>query len=145
MCFTVARLMAGGMRPPGSTLLYSQSRITLIGRTASRTSSTRRRLNLSHIRLRSKKVRCEAEEKPPLVHWFSPPPNAFSIFGDRRRRIANSTKGAVDNGRDASAWIHIIVLSEPHYIDWQHSIPHAINPTPLEFVAYPTPIGEDAL
>ena len=66
---------------------------------ASHPASTRRRLNLSHIRLRSEKARCEAEEKPPLVHWFSPPPNALSVFGDRRRRIANSKEGAVDDGR----------------------------------------------
>jgi hypothetical protein len=59
---------------------------------ASQAASTRRHLNLSHIRLRSEKARCEAEEKPPLADWFSPPPNAFSDFEDRRRRMKESLR-----------------------------------------------------
>ena len=82
-------------------------------------ASTRCRLNLSDIRLRSETARCEADEKPPLADWFSPLPNASSDFGDRRRRIANSTERVVFSTSIAPK---ILVIPD-NYFPEQKTIP----------------------
>ena len=80
------------------------SRLMCAGADAFRPLWARRRLNLSVIRLRSEKLRCEASEKPGGL--------------PRRKvggRIANSIEGVVHDGRNASSAMRSGSEQEPFH------------------------------